>query len=140
MGSNPILAPFTSILRNEDGTVSMRLSMMQYFEVSFSTLSHQQCPLGIGVAAKAGDRSGDARDEYYLFNGSGSIFHNAALLTHDSNHCFQPGDVVGCGMISPPVAPGAGQIFFTKNGELTILTELSGGSTGLSWFPFSVNL
>jgi hypothetical protein len=52
---------------------------------------------------------------------------------------FKIGDIIGCGIIYPPLGKHCGKIFFTKNGGLVTMLDIGvGGLLGLPWFPVVV--
>lgn len=99
--------------------------------------------IGLGAPSFNYKTSAPGTDEYsFGFHGSGDIFLSGEKLYHSSTELgYSSNDVVGCGIIYPPLSRSPnGSIFFTKNGKLLNVSELSSKEFVLSnpLFPLVV--
>ena len=69
------------------------------------------------------------------YHGDGRIYH-ANRNSIQTAPPFAAGDVVGCGIMYPPLGKHHGKLFFTKNGVLVAVLDIGvGGLLSLPWFP-----
>ena len=154
------MTPFTKVVQVNDAEQVVTLSCIGYFESKVQSKdsilitkndidddndSHQlyQLQLSIGIACALfplrGRRAGF--DKYsFGYHGDGRIYHG-------SRNCIKVGpsydinDIIGCGLLYPPLGKQHGQLFYTKNGVLIALLDIGvGGLLSLPWFPIVVSL
>ena len=66
----------------------------------------------------------------------GCLYHGEDTAGIHFGPSYDPGDIVGCGLIYPPLAANHGDILFTRNGEIVGVVELLDvGLIDVPWFP-----
>ena len=153
------VTPFTKVVQINENEQVVTLSCVGYFEsqvhpkVATSAIeisvnedndSHQlyQLQLSVGLASALfplrGRRAGFDKNSFG-YHGDGRIYHG-------SRNCikigpsYDIGDIVGCGVMYPPLGKQHGQIFYTKNGVLAAVLDIGiAGVLSLPWFPVVVS-
>lgn len=151
------IAPFTSIL-NTGSNILIKLSCVAYFEVEFRNLRsngndqepHSAVDIGVereehislGLACPLFPlkrrRLGDDSNSFG-YHHDGKLCHGSRFL-QKNGPSFNDGDIIGCGIIYPPLGKKNGRIFFTKNGSVVEIIDLGyKGLLNLPWFPAVVS-
>ena len=152
------MTPFTKVVQINDFEQVVTLSCIGYFEsqvqskdsilitkndINDDNDSHQlyQLQLSIGIACALfplrGRRAGF--DKYsFGYHGDGRIYHGSrnSIKVGPS---YDINDIIGCGVLYPPLGKQHGQLFYTKNGVLVAVIDIGvGGLLSLPWFPIVV--
>lgn len=142
--------PFTVVTMKKNGLYNARLSCISYFEVQFISKSadmmvgnkHKNDKFCFGVTTHQElQKNHESANQFsFVYNHNGKIMHSRSTFANDCYYRFNGTDVVGCGIVYPPLAENFGQVFFTRNGEV-VHSELFTKKEYLSnsWFPFAVS-
>jgi len=75
-------------------------------------------------------------NSFGYMSADGCLYHGEDTVGIHFGPSYGSGDVVGCGLIYPPLAANHGDILFTRNGEIVGVVELLDvGLTDVPWFP-----
>jgi hypothetical protein len=145
-------APFTRYVKDKsDNCVHVLLSCIAYFEICYkpsesseydSETSNDNFAIGIATSITP------LRLEEVLSVGAwndvayhcdGRCFQSGQVIKGVEGPRYDVGDIIGCGLVYPPLGHGYGRIFFTKNGEIALTLDLEfNGFYTLPWFPVIV--
>ena len=78
---------------------------------------------------------GDVNSFGYMSK-DGCLYHGDDTVGIHFGPTFTAGDVIGCGLVYPPLAADQGEILFTRNGEIIGVVELLDvGLLDVPWYP-----
>lgn len=134
------ISPFTQTIRSDSVDV-IYLSCVAYFEVKIEpTVGTENGSISIGLAnphfPKAGRCVGGDVNSFGYFSRDGCLYHGDDTVGIHFGPTFTTGDVIGCGLVYPPLAADQGEILFTRNGEIIGVVELLDvGLLDVPWYP-----
>ena len=133
------ISPFTQTIKTH-GVNVMYLSCVAYFEVHLEpTFGTENVSMSIGLANPnfpfAETLGGDVNSFGY-FSRDGHLYHGDDTVSIHFGPPYVANDVIGCGLVYPPLAADQGEIFFTRNGEIIGVVELLDvGHLDVPWYP-----
>lgn len=146
------LVPFTSMYMSKAGILTVKLTCIAYFEVQFISATS---PTGNPIPSREKydkfcfgvttyhdiQKCHSSSDQFsFVYNHNGRIMHARNTFANDCYYRFNPCDVVGCGIVYPPLAANNGQMFFTRNGEVVHTEDFPNKEyLHYTWFPFAMN-
>ena len=134
------ISPFTQTIRSDSVDV-IYLSCVAYFEVKIEpTVGTENGSISIGLTnpnfPKAGRCVGGDVNSFGYFSRDGCLYHGVDTVGIHFGPTFTAGDVIGCGLVYPPLAADQGEILFTRNGEIIGVVELLDvGLLDVPWYP-----
>ncbi len=132
-------SPFTQTIRTY-GVDVMYLSCVAYFEVHLEpTFGTENVSMSVGLAnpnfPQTQKLGGDVNSFGY-FSHDGHLYHGDDTVGIHFGPSYSTDDVIGCGLVYPPLAADQGEIFFTRNGEIIGVVELLDvGQLDVPWYP-----
>ena len=142
---NRTMAPFTRICRVNAPAPKLYayLSCVAYFEVDvlqslgYSAMDEfRRFSLGLACSLFPLRKKQLGSDQHsFGYHREGSLMHGCRKFAQMPP--YSPGDTIGCGLVYPPLSPSPmGKIFFTKNGQLVGMFNMSVETPlSLPWFP-----
>ena len=159
------MTPFTKVVQINEIEQVVTLSCVGYFESQVQPKDS----ISMSISSTKGDSINDDNDSHQLYQLQLSIglacalfplrgrragfdknsfgYHGDGRIYHGSRNCikvgpsYDIGDIVGCGILYPPLGKQHGQLFYTKNGLLVSVLDIGvGGLLSLPWFPIVVRI
>ena len=133
------ISPFTQTIRRK-GVDAIYLSCVAYFEVKMEpTFGTDNGSIFVGLANpnfQSSLKLGGDVNSFGYHSRDGHLYHGDENVGIHFGPPFSIGDVVGCGLVYPPLAADQGEIFFTRNGEIIGVVELLDvGHLDIPWYP-----
>ena len=147
------MAPFTRLIQADEYRQIATLSCIAYYECVFhfsgamtptntkeDPTGGQQLSIGLACALfPLRKRRPGFDNNSFGYHSDGRFYHGSRNFLQ-MGPTFKIGDIIGCGIIYPPLGKHCGKIFFTKNGGLVTMLDIGvGGLLGLPWFPVVVS-
>ena len=133
------ISPFTQTIKTH-GVDVMYLSCVAYFEVHLEpTFGTENVNMSVGLAnanfPQTQTLGGDVNSFGYSSR-DGHLYHGDDTVGIHFGPPYSTNDVIGCGLVYPPLAADQGEIFFTRNGEIIGVVELLDvGQLDVPWYP-----
>lgn len=133
-------------LYNGTAVAKVALSCIAYFEISSRDTSKRNASpnlidFAIGLVSSLSSFQLRGGFNSVAYHRDGRCFQSGQAVNGIEGPKCDLGDTIGCGIVYPPLGHQYGQIFFTKNEEVSLTLDLGFQDFSSSpWFPIFVSL